>query len=96
MRRKALTDKEDYTEYGKEITNRLARSLGHLCSVKKMVENDRDCSEVLVQLAAVKAELNNTGRVILKQYLEECLESAADTGNLEKLKEINTLMDRFL
>lgn len=65
MMMRALTDKtENYTEYGKDITNRLARSVGHLKSVKRMVENERDCSEVLVQLAAVKSEVNNTGLMI--------------------------------
>lgn len=86
---------ENYTEYGKDITNRLSRSVGHLKSVKRMVENERDCSEVLVQLAAVKSEVNNTGRIILKRYLEECLDTAVTTGDLERIKEINVLMDRF-
>ena len=97
MRRMALTGKtKDHTEYGKDITNRLSRSVGHLKSVKRMVENERNCSEVLVQLAAVKSEVNNTGRLILKKYLEECLDTTVITGNLEEIKEINTLMDRFL
>ena len=92
-----MTDKnENYTEYGKDIANRLSRSVGHLKSVKRMVENERDCSEVLVQLAAVKSEVNNTGRIILKRYLEECLDIAVTIGDLERIKEINVLMDRFL
>ena len=92
-----MTDKtENYTEYGKDITNRLSRSVGHLKSVKRMVENERDCSEVLVQLAAVKSEVNNTGRTILKRYLEKCLDTTVTTGDLEAIKEINALMDRFL
>ena len=41
-------------EQTKKISNRLARAIGHLESIKKMVEDDRDCSEVLIQLAAVK------------------------------------------
>ena len=38
----------------KAIVNRLSKAIGHLESVKRMVEDDRDCSEVLVQLAAVR------------------------------------------
>ena len=53
-------------EHTKEVSNRLARAIGHLQKVKQMVENGDDCSNVLIQLAAVKSALNNTGKVILK------------------------------
>ena len=44
-------------EREKALVHRLARAVGHLKSIKTMVENGRDCSEVLIQLAAVKAEM---------------------------------------
>ena len=56
-------------EHTKEVSNRLARAIGHLQKVKQMVENGDDCSNVLIQLAAVKSALNNTGKVILKDHL---------------------------
>ena len=40
------------TKYDKAMVNRLARATGHLKMVKQMVEDGRDCSEVLIQLAA--------------------------------------------
>ena len=55
------------------VVNRLARAIGHLERVKAMVEEGRDCSEVLVQLSAVRSALNNTGKVILKDHLEHCI-----------------------
>ena len=92
-----LTDKtEKPVVYNKNVVNRVSRSIGHLRAVKTMVENERDCSEVLVQLAAVKSEVNNAVKVILKQYLEECLDAAVQEGNKQKIKEINLLIDRFL
>lgn len=54
-------------EHTKEVSNRLARAIGHLQKVKQMVENGDDCSDVLIQLAAVKSALNNTGKVILER-----------------------------
>jgi DNA-binding FrmR family transcriptional regulator len=60
----------------KAVLNRLSRAIGHLESVKKMVENGRDCSEVLIQLAAVRSALNNTAKVILKDHIEHCLVDA--------------------
>ena len=53
----------------KAVLNRLSRAIGHLESVKKMVESGRDCTEVLIQLAAVRSALNNTAKVILKDHI---------------------------
>lgn len=44
-------------EHLKAVSNRLARAIGHLESIKRMVEEDRDCSEILIQLMAVKAAI---------------------------------------
>ena len=49
----------------KAVLNRLSRAIGHLESIKRMVEDGRDCSEVLIQLSAVKSAINNTGKIIL-------------------------------
>lgn len=81
--------------YDKAIRNRIARSAGHLRSVKHMVEEGRDCSEVLIQLSAVKAEIVNTSKVILKQHMREKLNNALKTGDIEKIKEINRTLDQF-
>lgn len=56
-------------EQTKKISNRLARAIGHLESIKKMVEDDRDCSEVLIQLAAVESAIRSTSRQILRNHM---------------------------
>ena len=63
-------------ENTKAVVNRLARAIGHLESVKRMVEDGRDCTEVLIQLAAVRSALNSTAKVILKDHLEHCITDA--------------------
>lgn len=60
-------------EQTKKISNRLARAIGHLESIKKMVEDDRDCSEVLIQLAAVESAIRSTSRQILRNHMETCV-----------------------
>ena len=52
-------------EHTKAVLNRMSRAIGHMNAVKKMIEDGRDCSEVLIQLAAVRAEITNTSKVIL-------------------------------
>ena len=53
----------------KAVLNRLSRAIGHLESIKRMVEDGRDCSEVLIQLSAVKSAINNTGKIILQDQV---------------------------
>lgn len=78
----------------KAVVNRLARAIGHLESVKRMVEDGRDCSEVLVQLAAVRSALNNTAKIILKDHIEHCIAGAA--ADVSELQELNDAIDKFI
>ena len=76
-------------ENTKAVLNRLSRAIGHLESIRRMVEDGRDCSEVLIQLSAVKAALNNTGKVILHDHIEHCLVDAIESGDMEAIEELN-------
>lgn len=83
-------------EHTKAVLNRLSRAIGHLESIKKMVENGRDCSEVLIQLSAVKAAINNTGKVILQDHIQHCLVDAIESGDMKEIEELNKAIDRFI
>ena len=83
-------------EHRREVSNRLARAIGHLQKVKQMVDDDEDCSDVLVQLAAVKSAINNTGKVILKDHMEHCIVHAVEDGYTEMIDELNAAIDKFM
>ena len=80
----------------KAIVNRLAKAIGHTKSIKMMVENGRDCSEVLIQLSAVKSEVNNTAREILKQYIRESVEDTVESGNPELIGELSRTISNLI
>ena len=80
----------------KAVLNRLSRAIGHLESIRRMVEEGRDCSEVLIQLSAVKSAINNTGKVILQDHIEHCIVDAIEHGDTEALEELNKAIDRFM
>jgi len=80
----------------KAVLNRLSRAGGHLESVKNMIENGKDCSEVLIQLSAVIAALNNTGKVILKDHIENCIVDAVESGDDIAIENLNKAIDRFI
>ena len=78
----------------KAVLNRLSRAIGHLESVKRMIEDGRDCTEVLVQLAAVRSALGSTAKVILKDHLEHCISDDQSAG--EQLQALNDAIDKFM
>jgi DNA-binding FrmR family transcriptional regulator len=80
----------------KAVLARLSRASGHLQSVKRMVEEGKDCSEVLIQLSAVIAALNNTGKVILKDHLEHCIVDAVESGDHKAIENLNKAIDSFM
>ncbi len=83
-------------QHTKAVLNRLSRAIGHLESVKKMVEEGRDCSEVLIQLSAVKSAINNTGKVILQDHIENCIVDAVEHGDQKAIEDLNKAIDRFI
>lgn len=81
----------------KKVVNRLARIEGHVRSIKNMVENDRNCSDVLIQIAAVRKALDNAAKVILKGHLEHCILHAIEQGDGNKsLEEFESAIDQYL
>ena len=80
----------------KKIVNRLSKSIGHLESVKRMVEDGRDCTEVLVQLAAVRSEINNAGKALLKEHMAHCIVEAVEENDDEAVEKLNDVIDKFM
>ena len=80
----------------KAVLNRLSRAIGHLTAVRSMVEDGRDCAEVLIQLAAVRSAINGTCEVILKDHLEHCIVEAVETGDTKTLDELNKAVELLL
>ena len=78
------------------IINRLKRSIGHLDKVRRMVEDGEDCADVLIQLSAVKSEINNTGKLILKQHMEHCIVEAVRENDQTSIDKMNEAIDRFM
>ena len=65
-------------------------------SIKRMIEDGRDCAEVLIQLSAVKSAINNTGKIILQDHIEHCIVDAVEHGDKEAIKELEVAIDRFV
>lgn len=66
------------------VLNRLSRIEGHVRSIKTMVDEGRDCADILVQIAAVRSAVSQVGRVVLEDHVESCLLDAAQSGNADE------------
>ena len=71
-----MSEATDHTHHHKQtraIVNRLSRIEGHIRSIKAMVQDERDCADVLIQLSAVRSAVDKVGRVVLEDHLESCM-----------------------
>ena len=80
----------------KAISNRIARSIGHLESVKRMVEGNRDASDILIQLSAVESSIASTSRVIMKEHFKGAVEHATEQQSEASLESLYGIIDKFI
>ena len=80
----------------KTVKNRLARVIGHLHAVERMIDDGRDCAEVLVQIAAVRAAIENTGKVILQDHIQHCIVDAVEHDDEQALDALCQAIDKFV
>ena len=83
-------------DHKKAVINRLSRIIGHMESVKKMVENDRDCTDVLIQLSAVNSALQGVSRAVLKEHMSTCIVEAVQHEDRQALEELSKAIDSFI
>lgn len=69
----------------RHAANRISRTIGHLRLVKSMVEADADCTDVLIQLAAVRGQIDSICGSLTVQYAEQFAEDYRRTGDQEML-----------
>ena len=70
------------------VINRLKRAQGQLAAVTRMVEEGRDCKDVVIQLAAVSKALDRAGFAIIADTLEKCITSTDETMDRKELEKL--------
>jgi DNA-binding FrmR family transcriptional regulator len=74
----------------RDLLARLKKVEGQVRGVQKMIDEDRYCMDILVQLAAIKSAINSIGLVILEGHTKSCVSSAIQSGDGEEA--INEMM----
>jgi DNA-binding FrmR family transcriptional regulator len=83
-------------EERQNVINRLNRIEGQIKGIRKMIENEQNCSEILMQVAAVKAAVNNTGTLIFQTHFRDCLEKAVAEGETDFIDEAMKMMGKYI
>lgn len=82
-------------EEKKLITNRLSRTEGQIAGIKRMIEKDTYCNDVLIQLSAAQNSLKSLSNHILENHLYSCVYNELEKGNIEIIDELIGLFKRF-
>ena len=93
MRRKNINKKNP--EEKRTIINRLNRIKGQINGIEKMVNNDSECNDILIQAVAVEKSIKSMANLILENHLYKCVAQDLENGNLEVVDELISLFKRF-
>ena len=83
------------SELKASVTRRINRAVGQLNGIRQMVEDDRYCADVLIQLAAVEKAVAAISREIMQDHLETCVVERIQAGDTEVVGEVMDLLRRF-
>ena len=83
-------------KHTKAVLNRMSRAIGHMNAVKKMIEDGRDCSDVLIQLSAIKSEITGVSKVILKDHIDHCIVDAVKDNDEDAIENLKGAIDKLL
>lgn len=78
------------------VTNRLKRIEGQVRGLIKMIQEDKPCEEILIQIGSTKAALHKTGQVILEGHLHHCvLNGFRDGREEETIRKLSSAIEQF-
>lgn len=90
---KKHTPRDEETQ--KALQNRLNRIMGQLNGIKNMVDENRYCGDILIQVAAVQSALQSVGYMILQNHMETCVVEEIQQGNLQIVDEAVDLIKKL-
>ena len=82
-------------EEKKRQLNRISRVIGHLQHVKRMIEADEDCADVLTQLSATRSAITGLGKEIMNEHIRHCISHALEDGDMEAVEEFQKAIEKF-
>lgn len=85
-----------YTNNKDDLVNRLKRIEGQIKGIRNMVEEEKYCTDVLVQIAAARAALNKVSGIVLEGHVKGCVKQAIIQDNDEVINDLVSTMIKFI
>jgi DNA-binding FrmR family transcriptional regulator len=80
----------------KAVTNRLKRIEGQIRGIIKMLEENKDCEDILIQIGSAKSALHKAGQLILEKHLSTCvIDGIRDGKEEETIKKLSSALEQF-
>lgn len=80
----------------RDLLNRLSRIEGQVRGIKKMVENEAYCTDILIQVSAVNAALNSFNKVLLANHIRTCVADDIRAGKEETVDELVVTLQKLM
>ena len=80
----------------KDLVNRLNRIEGQIRCIKRMVESDTYCTDILIQVSAVNAALNSFNKVLLANHIRTCVADDIKAGKEETIDELVVTLQKLM
>lgn len=80
----------------KMVDNRLATIEGHIKAIRKMLDEDKDCIDLITQLLAVERSVRSASMLVLNNHLDTCVKDAVSNGDVGEVDEMHKLLEMFL
>ena len=84
------------TEDKKLLVNRLNRIEGQVKGIRKMIENDAYCTDVMIQVSAVNAALNSFNKVLMSDHIRNCVSEDIKSDNYDSVEEFIALLQKLM
>lgn len=88
--------KESEHSYHKDVLTRLSKTSGHIEAIKRMVIDERDCTDILIQLSAVRAAINSLSRLILQEHISHCVVEAVENNDMKVVEDLKNAISKIL
>ena len=95
MAKKTQTIEKELSPEKKATINRLSRIVGQINGVKKMIEDDRDCGDILIQMMAISSSIKSTQRSIFENNFSNELAGRIKSGDKSAIEELSELLKRI-
>ena len=77
------------------LHRRLAKIMGQIKAIDRMIDEDVPCEDVLSQISAAKSALNKAGQVVLEGHINHCIKDAVAEGDESKIENFTKAIERF-